>query len=188
MKKSSRSLMVAGLALALAVPAVSAWSDAPGRGGAFQMAQDEGAEHAPPAGGPGMMGMRHDMMGGPGGHESHMARMCDTAEAHHAAMLAYAEVRLKITDAQKPAWTKFTEAAKAAHANLTKLCETKDQPAPTTLPEKLARAERFTQAKLAHLQALRPALDELYKTLTPEQQKVANSLNFGGHGHGHHGM
>jgi len=204
MNRRSLTLMVAGIALALAVPAATAWSGTTGRDGAFQLAQaqDESHEHATPApgaggapamGGQGMMTMHPGTMGrGEGEHggpESHFLKMCETADAHHAAMLAYAEVRLKITDAQKPAWTKFTEAAKAAHANITKLCDLKDQPAATTLPEKLARAERVTQARLAHLQTLRPALEELYKSLTPEQQKIANTLSLGTHGHhGHHGM
>lgn len=200
MNTRSPILMAAGLALVLAVPAAAAWS---GPDGAVRLAQaqtDErpaaAPEAAPPASAPGpgpnmMMRMMQGMGGPGGGHggpESHLLRMCESADAHHAGMLAYAEVRLKITDAQKPAWAKFTEAAKAAHANLTKLCDLKDQPAPKTLPEKLARAERFAQARLAHIQTLRPALDELYKALTPEQQKVADTLHLDGPGpHGHHG-
>ena len=191
MRHGTLTLLAAGLALTLAVPAVAAgWG--PEQGGPFRMAQSDDQDGARAPGG--MMGMFHGMMGrgdqardGERGPESHFLRMCETADARHAAMLAYAEVRLKLTDVQKPAWTKFTEAAKAAHANMTKLCELKDKPAPATLPERLARAEQVTQARLAHLQALRPALETLYKELTPEQQKTADSLPFAGHGHGHHG-
>ena len=192
MKRGTLTLLVAGVALALATPAMAAGWGAPGQDGPFQVAQDDEHPGGPPPGG--MMGMVHSLMGhgehsGPGerGPEGHFLRMCETADAHHAAMLAYAEVRLKLTDAQQPAWTKFAEVAKAAHATMTKLCDLKDKPAPANLPERLARAEQFTQARLAHLQALRPALEELYKTLTPEQQKIADCLPLGGlGGHGHH--
>jgi len=203
MKRGTLTLLVAGVALALAVPALAAGPGTPGRDGTLQLAQaqDEHAGHHPapapdaaaPPGGGMMMGLHHGMSGkdeardGEQGPRGHFQHMCENADAHHAAMIAFAEVKLKITDAQKPAWAKFTEAAKAAQANLTKLCTLKDQPHPATLPERLARAETVTQARLAHLQTLRPALEELYKELTPEQQKIANSLPLGGHGHhGHH--
>ena len=58
------------------------------------------------------------------------------------------------------------------------------------LPERLARAEEMAKAKLAQIQTIRPALEELYKELTPEQQKIADTLPLAnpgqGHGHGQH--
>lgn len=141
--------------------------------------------------GPGMMGRGQPNKEGGDGQSLHFLKMCETADAHHAGMLAFSEVRLKITDAQKPAWAKFVEATKTAHQSMAKLCtEFKDKPMPTDLPERLARDERFAVAKLSHLQAMRPALTELYQQLTPEQQKLANSLPLAGHGRNgrHNGM
>ncbi|MEI8393750.1 MAG: Spy/CpxP family protein refolding chaperone [Rhodospirillaceae bacterium] len=175
MKFGTMTLTVAGLALALALPLATV------------QAQTPEARPAGPA--PGMMMQQHGgMMGGPGNHEEHIQKMCEDVDAHHAAMLAYAEAKLKITDAQKPAWTKFSETAKNAHANITKLCaEVKDQPAPKTLPERLVRAEKLAKAHYAQLEILVPAVEEMYKVLTPEQQKIADALKVGAHGHGHHG-
>jgi len=191
MKRGSLTLAIAGMALALAVPAAGAGTLAPGA--AFQLAQAQTDDEAEPAHpGPGMMkphmmdqGDKHRQ------HGQHMQKMCETADAHHVATLAFSEARLKLTEAQKPAWSKFVEAATAAHQTMIKLvcADMKDKPRPTALPERLARAEEMAKARLAHLQALRPALDELYKALTPEQQKVADTLPLGtpGHGQGGHG-
>ena len=205
MNRRSLVPMIAGVALALSLPGAAAFAGASSPDGTFQLAQALVAEHdhhppppPPPAPG-GMMGMMgmagmhggkgpegngHGMNGGP---EQHFLKMCETADAHHAAMLAFAEVRLKLTEAQKPAWSKFTETAKAAHQAMAKLCDLKDQPPPTTLPERLARAEHFAEAHYTHLQILLPAVTELYGQLTPEQRKIADSLplGMGGH-HGHH--
>jgi len=52
------------------------------------------------------------MMGAHGDPAAHFAEMCDTMEARQAGMLAFAEVRLGLTDAQRPAWTKFAAAVK----------------------------------------------------------------------------
>jgi hypothetical protein len=194
MKRGSLTVIAVGVALALGLPTVASYA------GPWQMAEapaDDAAAPAAPESGagpyPGMKGM--GMMGhhGPAGDpHQNFVRMCENADAHHAAMLAFAEVRLKLTAAQKPAWTKFAEAAKTAHQAVDKLCvEQKDQPAPVTLPERLARAEQVAAAHLAHIQALRPALDELYQLLSPEQRKTADSLHLGvpgAHGGpGHHG-
>ena len=203
MRHGTLTLAIAGVALALAVPA-AAGTFAPGA--AFQLAQAQDDDHADHAGpGPGMtpgMGpgsgmMMRQQMGedgkGPADkhrqHAQRMQQMCDTADAHHVATLAFSETRLKLTEAQKPAWSKFVEAATAAHQATTKLmcADPKAQTAPATLPDRLAREEQMAQAKLAHVQTLRPALLDFYKTLTPEQQKIADTLPLGGgHGRGGH--
>ena len=193
MKHGTLTLAIAGMALALAVPAAAG---TPTPGAAFQLAQAQDDDHADHAGpGPGMMmrqQMGEDGKGPADKHRQHaqrMQQMCDTADAHHVATLAFSEARLKLTEAQKPAWSKFVEAATAAHQATTKLmcADPKAQTAPATLPDRLAREEQMAQAKLAHVQTLRPALLDFYKTLTPEQQKIADTLPLGGgHGHGGH--
>ncbi len=191
MKRGTLTLAIAGMALALAVPAAGAGTPAPGA--AILLAQAQTGDQAEPAQpGPGMM--KPHMMDQSDKHRQHgqrMQQMCETADAHHVATLAFSEARLKLTEAQKPAWSKFVEAATAAHQGMIKVVCTdlKDKPRPATLPDRLARAEEMAKARLAHLQALRPAVDELYKALTPEQQKIADTLPLGspGHGQGGHG-
>ncbi len=127
-------------------------------------------------------------------HEQHMQRMermCQSPSAHHEKALEESEAKLTLTPAQKPAWDKFAETVKAAHQGMiAQMCaKAKEKAEATTLPERLAQAEQKTQARLTSLQAQRAALEDLYKTLSPEQQKVANALPlFAPHDrHGHEG-
>ena len=190
MKRGTLTLMMAGVALALAIPTVSALSGPVSGEQGFQLALDDGQ----PAPGPGPGGGEHpDKLHHGWGHEGGWGpqqlfkHRCETGEASEAALLAYAEVRLQLTDAQKPAWAKFVDAAKAARAPEARLCaDLADKPVPATLPERLARIEQVASARLAQLQAFRPALDELYQQLTPEQRKTADLLARHGIGH-HHG-
>ena len=62
----------------------------------------------------------------------------------------------------------------------------KDKPRHLSLPERLAGAEETAKARLAHIQTLRPAVDELYKALTPDQRKIADTLPLGTPGQGGH--
>ncbi len=199
MRHGALTMMITGAVLVLGATD-AAWSGTVSPGGVFQMAQATSDDVANPPKAPAMVMSDHGMMGhgmmgdedAKGRHDGqgrHFDEMCETADASHAAMMAYAEVRLKITDAQKPAWAKFTEASKTAHQAMTKLCtEFKGKPEPAALPDRLARDEKFAIAELSHIQALRPALDELYKQLIPDQQKLADTLPLCGpdhHGHGH---
>lgn len=120
-------------------------------------------------------------MGGPGGWR--LQRMCENADARLAAMLAFAETRLAITDAERPAWTRFTQAARASNEPFKRLCaQVANQPAPTTLPDRLARIEQIMSARLAGLQQLQPAVAQLYGSLTPEQKQIADRM-IGRHWH-----
>ncbi len=105
------------------------------------------------------------------------SRMCDDQDARLAGMLAYAEKKLNITDQQRAAWTKFADTAKAAEKPMQDLCtKYKDQPMPTSLPQRAERMEAMMSARLAQLQQVRPALNDLYAQLTPDQQKTADRL------------
>lgn len=153
-----------------------------------------------PAGGPG------NGPGPAGGDRAgrQFSRMCEDREAHLAGMLAFAEKKLAITDQQRPAWTKFADAARASQKPMQDICvRFKDQPVPATAPQRLERMETMMQVRLQQLQQVRPALTDLYAQLTPDQQKTADRfLNHAGpmggagmgdsgmghHGMGHHGM
>ncbi|GGF13128.1 hypothetical protein GCM10011611_18540 [Aliidongia dinghuensis] len=107
----------------------------------------------------------------------HFARMCDTMEARQAGMLAYAEVRLGITDAERPAWTKFAGTVKAAAAPMKQVCASVvAQPAPKTLPDHLHRMEQIETARLEQLRQITPAVEELYGSLTAKQREIADHL------------
>ena len=134
----------------------------------------------PGGGGPGMMHRMHG--GGPGGG---FARMCNDQDARLAGMLAYAEKRLNITEAQRAAWTKFADAARASTKPVQDACATlKDRPAATTLPDRLDRMNTVMTARQAQFSQMLPAVKEMYGQLTPEQQKTADSLMSRGRGMG----
>jgi len=120
-----------------------------------------------------------------GGPAEHFAQMCETMEAHQAGMLAFAEVRLGITDAQKPAWTKFATTVKAASAPIKQLCSTTvGQPEPKTLVDHLHRMEAMETAHLEQLRQITPAVEELYGALNPKQKELADHMVEGMMHHG----
>ncbi|MCW2244821.1 hypothetical protein M2352_000412 [Azospirillum fermentarium] len=122
------------------------------------------------------------------GPQAHFARMCEDHEAFLAGKLAFAEKKLKITDAQKAAWTKFADAARASQAPMAKFCtDYKDKPAPAALPDRLDRIQAMATVHQQTLAQIVPAAKELYAQLTPDQQKTADRL-LPGRGMGHEGM
>jgi hypothetical protein len=133
--------------------------------------------------------------GGPGGPDGdgrspRMERMCEDRDAHIAGALAFAETRLKITDAQRPAWNKLVTAVKNSSAAMDKICAdpAKMKP-PATLPERAQRMEEMLTMRLDQIHQVRPALDEVYATLTADQKKTADEMveRFMRHGPGGHG-
>ena len=125
------------------------------------------------------------MMGGHGDPVAHFAQMCDTMEARQAGMLAFAEVRLGVTDAERPAWTKFAATVKASSAPMKQLCtSTVGQPAAKTLPDHLHRMEAMETARLEQLRQSTPAVEELYSALTPKQKEIADHMVEGMMHHG----
>ena len=127
--------------------------------------------------------------GGPGGDGvgSRMERMCEDRDARVAGALAFAETRLKITDAQRPAWNKLVTAVKSSSGAMEKICAdpAKMKP-PATLPERAQRMEEMTAMRLEQIRQVRPALDEVYATFTEDQKKTADEMvgRFMRHGRG----
>ena len=130
--------------------------------------------------------------GGPGGDGPgpRMERMCEDHDARVAGALAFAETRLKITDAQRPAWNKFATAVKNSGGAMEKICAdpAKMKP-PATLPEHAQRMEEMMTMRLDQIRQVRPALDEVYATFTADQKKTADEMveRFMRHGPGGHG-
>jgi len=130
--------------------------------------------------------------GGPGGdgHGPRMERMCEDRDARIAGALAFAETRLKITDAQRPVWNKFTTAVKNSGAAMEKICaDPAKMKQPATLPEHAQHMEEMLTIRLDQIRQVRPALDEVYATFTADQKKTADEMveRFMRHGPGGHG-
>ena len=130
---------------------------------------------------------------GPGadGRAQRFERMCAEAPARGAARLAYMEVKLGITDAQRPAWTTFTQEAKAAAEPMRKLCQNPPKRDPQAdAATILGERERFTGAIYETMKGMRAAVEKLQAALTPEQktklaEMVRRGMRHGMHGGGH---
>ncbi|QQP87397.1 Spy/CpxP family protein refolding chaperone [Skermanella sp. TT6] len=133
--------------------------------------------------------------GGPGGPGPRFERMCENLDARVAGMLAFAETRLKITDAQRAAWDNFAQAVKNSEGPMKQRCENPEAfTRPATLPERAQRMEEMMTARLEQVRQIRPALDQLYAGFSDEQKKTADEMmermmrhgpgGFGEFGHG----
>lgn len=135
-------------------------------------------------------------MGGMGGYHKMSKghgpdRMCGSDhEARQAGMLAYAEKKLGITDAQRDAWNGVVAAVKAGGDAMAKACDAAkpaDPKATQTLPERLDRMQTFATLRAEQAAKVVPAVKALYEKLTPEQKTVADGFfnrGMGGHGMG----
>lgn len=123
-----------------------------------------------------------------------MERMCGDLDARNAARLAYAEVKVQPTDAQRGAWDAFGREARAALEPIKRLCADAAAPRPTDYTGRLAMRERHMTAMLENTRAMRAASEKLVAALSEEQRtrfSEAMSYRHGamgpGRGHGGHG-
>lgn len=141
-------------------------------GGAVALAQ--GGYQCPMGGMGGGYGM-HKMGKGHG-----FDRMCNPDhEARQAGMLAYAEKKLGITDAQRDAWNGVVAAVKAGGDAMAKACaaaKPADPNAPQTLPQRLDVMQSFATLRAEQAAKAIPAVKALYEKLTPEQKTIADSF------------
>jgi hypothetical protein len=127
-----------------------------------------------------------------------MQRFCADMPAMVAGRLAYAEVKLGITEQQKSAWQTFTRDVKAAIEPAQKACtERAAATRPATPPDAvalLAEREKRLGVMLETTKGLRQAVEKLTPTLTDAQkQEAARMVAHIGHGgfgdrHGHRMM
>jgi len=120
-------------------------------------------------------------------------RICSEAPARLAGRIAYAEVKLGITDAQKSAWQAFATESRAAAQPMLKLCDTLPANTKGDAAADLAQRERFLTASLETTKAMRAAVEKLSPVLTADQKtKLADIVRMGGRGgmhrHGGHRM
>ena len=125
----------------------------------------------------------------PQGIEKHdpatwMKGMCMEHYARSASRIAYLEARLQLTADQKPLWDKWREQVASGAEKERDDCLAgipADGQKPTFL-DRESRFEKMMTAKLATMQASRPALEALYQSLTAEQR-----VAFDRPMHRHHG-
>lgn len=111
-----------------------------------------------------------------------LTHMCQDVDARHAAKLAYAEAKLKLTDAQKPGFKKLSDTLAAAHEPMRKLCaDQAGKDVPTQLPARLESMQKMMEARTESMRRAIPAIKEFYGQLTPEQQKTADTMMAGHH-------
>lgn len=97
---------------------------------------------------------------------------CIDRLAWRAARWAYVETKLDLTAAQRPLWDKVQSAAQAGEQKERQLCGTLKAGAPGNLLDRMDRMQQFLAARLAGLEAAKPALQSLYQALTPEQRAI----------------
>ncbi|MGC2411509.1 MAG: Spy/CpxP family protein refolding chaperone [Stellaceae bacterium] len=137
---------------------------------------------------PGMGGMRdHDGAIGHHGwmHEMMMHRMmrleprqrCEERLARRAGMVAYTVAKLNLTAEQRPSWDKLQGLMQTASDKQRQLCASLKPAAERgqeTILDRADRREQFLTARLQGLQQIRPALEQFYQSLTPEQKAIVN--------------
>lgn len=87
--------------------------------------------------------------------------------------LAALKGELKLTANQEPAWQKFEDAAKQQGAAMQALRDAA-QTAPQSAPERMTRHTEFMQQRLAGMQAVSAAFNDLYAVLTPAQKAIVD--------------
>jgi hypothetical protein len=114
----------------------------------------------------------HDMMMRRMVHATPQQR-CEERLARRAGMVAYTGAKLNLTAEQQPLWGKLNAALQAAGAKQRQLCEAlgaSTERGQVTVLDRLNRTEQRLSARLDALHQVRPALEQLYQALTPEQK------------------
>ena len=100
--------------------------------------------------------------------------MCMEPNALVVGHLAYMEIKLELTAAQRPLWDKWRQAVLAGAKKERAVClqDVASANGNPTIVERSARSARALAAQSESLKAAQPALEALYEALTPEQKVV----------------
>lgn len=82
--------------------------------------------------------------------------------------------RLKITPAEEPQWTAFTQVMRDNAAHIDQVYAGRGDPQKMTAVEDLHAYANITRAHDEDMQKLIPAFETLYNSFTPEQKKAAD--------------
>lgn len=129
--------------------------------------------------GPAAMMHQGGPMGGPMGHGPGDAR--HEPGARMAQHLDQVQRDLKLTPQQQPAWDAFRAAMTAQAEGMTAMRD-QMQADGKTLPERLTQRQAMMEQGMARMQAMSKTVQDFYAQLTPDQQKIADTLMAGRHG------
>ena len=117
--------------------------------------------------------------------QERVQRMCDGIDARLDGRLSFLQSRLKITDQQKPAWNSYAQAVRASLDPLRKDCASGQvRRQAQTLPERLDRMQRDADQRAQSLHTIKPAAEQLYSALSPDQKKTADRILMSPRGRG----
>jgi hypothetical protein len=100
---------------------------------------------------------------------------CEERLARRAGKIAYTIARLNLTAEQRPLSDKLQSVMQAAADKQRQLCASlkpAGERGQETILDRVNRREQFLSARLQGLQQIRPALEQLYQALTPEQKAI----------------
>jgi hypothetical protein len=105
---------------------------------------------------------------------THFQQICQDRYARQAGLLAYAEAKLSLTSAQQPLFAHWKQVKLDIAKRRADACAARARPANAKMPtliDRMAQREDMLRQQLADLDAERPALDALFKSLSPEQKQ-----------------
>jgi hypothetical protein len=100
---------------------------------------------------------------------------CEERLARRAGRIAYTVAKLKLTAEQRPLWDRLRDLMQAAGDRQHQLCASlkpEGERGQETILDRANRREQFLSARLQGIQQTRPALEQLYQALTPEQKAI----------------
>ena len=104
-------------------------------------------------------------------------QVCENIDSRLDGRLASLQTRLKITDQQKPAWNNYATAMRSSLDPLRQDCAAgRLAQRPTTVPQRLDAMQRVADARETELRTLKPAAEQLYAALSPDQKKTADRI------------
>jgi hypothetical protein len=116
-----------------------------------------------------MQRMMHPMM------QLSPQQRCEERLARRAGMIAYTVAKLNLTPEQRPLWDKLQGLMQVAGDRQRQLCASlkpAGERGQETVLDRVTRREQFLSARLQAIQQTRPALEQLYQALTPEQKAI----------------
>ena len=181
--------LVAGIAIASPMLAWSASDPEPrlAQAGPDQPGMGQGMGMGRAGAGMGGGSWDREDRGAMGHHRGWMQRMmhpmmqlspqqrCEERLARRAGMIAYTTAKLNLTPEQRPLWDKLQGLMQAAGDQQRQLCASlkpAGERGQETILDRVTRREQFLSARLQAIQQTRPALEQLYQALTPEQKAI----------------
>jgi hypothetical protein len=142
-----------------------------GEGQDGEWGHNERGEHGERGRHGGGMGWMHRMM------QMSPQQRCEERIARRAGVIAYTIAKLKLTAEQQPLWARVQAPLQQAGERERALCATlkpREQRGQETLLDRMNQHEQFLSARLQAVQQIKPAVQEFYQALTPEQKAIVD--------------